>query len=288
LAILSRIRTYLELVKFSHTVFALPFALTGVFLAARGLPDLGTLFFILLAMVGGRSAAMGLNRVIDAEIDRANPRTRDRHIPRGLVKRREAWILIVLSLILLLFASYMLNPLCFRLSPVLIFVIFLYSYTKRFTWASHVVLGLALGAAPLGAWIAVTGSVDPRILLLSFAVMFWVAGFDVIYALLDMEFDKSYGLHSIPRHLGSKRAIVVARFFHFSMAALLLGIYHFFSLSYLYLAGFLLCVVLLVYEHTLVKENDFSRLDMAFFNVNGYISITFCLFTFLDIVLLGR
>ena len=288
MAILPRIRTYLELIKFSHTVFALPFALTGMFLAARGLPDLNTILFILLAMVGGRSAAMGLNRVIDAEIDGANPRTRDRHIPAGLVKKREAWVLIALSLALLIFAASMLNPLCLKLAPLLILVLFVYSYTKRFTWASHIILGMALGAAPLGAWIAVTGSVDWRILLLSFAVTFWVAGFDIIYALLDIDFDKRYGLHSIPRYLGPKNAITVARFFHFFMVVLLLGIYHFFSLGSLYLIGLLFCVALLVYEHSLVKENDFSRLDMAFFTVNGYISITFCLLTFLDIVLGGR
>lgn len=288
MAILPRMRTYLELIKFSHTVFALPFALTGMFLAARGLPDLKTILFILLAMVGARSAAMGLNRVIDAKIDGANPRTRDRHIPAGLVKKREAWILIVLSLGLLIFAASMLNPLCLKLAPLLILVLFIYSYTKRFTWASHIILGMALGAAPLGAWIAVTGSVDWRILLLSFAVTFWVAGFDIIYALLDIDFDRRYGLHSIPSYLGPKNAITVARFFHLFMAVLLLGIYHFFSLGSLYLIGLLFCVALLVYEHSLVKENDFSKLDMAFFTVNGYISITFCLLTFLDIVLGGR
>lgn len=288
MAILPRMRTYLELIKFSHTVFALPFALTGMFLAARGLPDLKTILFILLAMVGARSAAMGLNRVIDAKIDGANPRTRDRHIPAGLVKKREAWILIVLSLGLLIFAASMLNPLCLKLAPLLILVLFIYSYTKRFTWASHIILGMALGVAPLGAWIAVTGSVDWRILLLSFAVTFWVAGFDIIYALLDIDFDRRYGLHSIPSYLGPKNAITVARFFHLFMAVLLLGIYHFFSLGSLYLIGLLFCVALLVYEHSLVKENDFSKLDMAFFTVNGYISITFCLLTFLDIVLGGR
>lgn len=288
MAILPRMRTYLELIKFSHTVFALPFALTGMFLAARGLPDLKTILFILLAMVGARSAAMGLNRVIDAKIDGANPRTRDRHIPAGLVKKREAWFLIALSLGLLIFSASMLNPLCLKLAPLLILVLFIYSYTKRFTWASHIILGMALGAAPLGAWIAVTGSVDWRILLLSFAVTFWVAGFDIIYALLDIDFDRRYGLHSIPSYLGPKNAITVARFFHLFMAVLLLGIYHFFSLGSLYLIGLLFCVALLVYEHSLVKENDFSKLDMAFFTVNGYISITFCLLTFLDIVLGGR
>ncbi len=182
----------------------------------------------------------------------------------------------------------MLNPLCLKLAPLLILVLFIYSYTKRFTWASHIILGMALGAAPLGAWIAVTGSIDWRILLLSFAVTFWVAGFDIIYALLDIDFDKRYGLHSIPSYLGPKNAITVARFFHFFMVVLLLGIYYFFSLGSLYLVGLLFCVALLVYEHSLVKEDDFSRLDMAFFTLNGYISITFCLLTFLDIVLGGR
>ncbi len=282
--ILTRIKTYMDLVKFSHTLFALPFALAGAFLAARGIPDLRTLFYILLAMVGGRSAAMAMNRVIDAEIDRENPRTKDRHIPAGAVSKREAWIFIAGSLLLLVFSAYELNPLCLKLSPLLILVLITYSYTKRFTWASHIVLGLALGGAPLGAWIAVTGSFDGGVLFLSFAVLFWVAGFDIIYSLMDIDFDRSVGLQSIPSVLGVRKSLYVSRGFHLLSALCMLLVYYYFSLGILYLAGMLACILLIAYEHSLVKEDDLSKVNVAFFNVNGYISITYALFTFLDIV----
>ncbi|RMG57792.1 MAG: 4-hydroxybenzoate octaprenyltransferase [Deltaproteobacteria bacterium] len=285
--VIRRVRDYLDLVKFPHTVFALPFALAGAFIAARGLPDGRTLFYILLAMVGGRTAAMGLNRVIDAEIDAKNPRTKDRHIPSGKVSRKEAWALIIVSFLLLEFAAYQLNPLCFKLSPLLIAVLVGYSYTKRFTWASHLVLGLALGAAPLGAWIAVTGTFSPGILLLSFAVMFWVAGFDIIYALLDIDFDRREGLYSIPRVLGPARALLVSRLFHVVTVLLLLAVARVFSLGWLYLVGVGFCAILLAYEQSLVKPDDFSKVNVAFFTVNGYVSISFCLFTFLDILLIS-
>ncbi len=284
---IARIRTYLEMIKFSHTVFALPFALAGAFVAAGGMPDGRTLFYILLAMVGGRSAAMGLNRVIDAEIDAKNPRTMDRHIPAGKVSKKEAWVLILLSVLLLEYAAYKLNPLCFKLSPLLLFVLFVYSYTKRFTWASHLVLGLALGAAPLGAWIAVRGSVDWGIFLLSFAVMFWVAGFDVIYSLLDIDFDRSFGLFSIPKVFGPRRALLVSRGFHVLTILLLVAFGRAFSLGYLYMTGVFISAALLVYEHSMVRHDDFSKVNVAFFNINGYLSITFCLFTFLDILLIS-
>lgn len=286
MAILPRIRIYLEMVKFSHTIFALPFALTGAFLAARGIPGPRELIFILLAMVGGRSAAMGLNRVIDAKIDAQNPRTRDRHIPAGVVSTSEAWLFIALSLCLLIFSAYMLNPLCMKLSPLLVAVLFLYSYTKRFTWASHIVLGAALAAAPLGAWIAVKGTIEPKILLLSLAVLFWVAGFDIIYSLMDLDFDREMGLYSIPRFLGVARSLWVSRLFHLLTILLMIAIYFAFDLGLLYLMGVLICAGLLAYEHFLVRPGDLSKLDMAFLNVNGYISMAFCLFTFLDIVLL--
>ncbi len=285
MGILGRVKTYMEMVKFSHTLFALPFALAGAFLAARGVPDGGTLFYIILAMAGGRSAAMGLNRVIDAEIDRENPRTKDRHIPAGVVSKKEAWAIIALSFLVLIFAAYSLNPLCLKLSPILIFVLAIYSYTKRFTWASHIVLGLALGAAPLGAWIAVTGSFDWRVLFLSFAVLFWVAGFDIIYSLLDVEFDRRFGLYSIPRVLGIRKSLFVSRGFHVLTALSMLFVYYYFSLGAFYLAGMTVCLALLAYEHSLVKEDDLSKVNVAFFNVNGYISITYSLFTFLDIVI---
>ncbi len=282
---LGRIGVYLEMIKVAHTVFALPFALMGAFLAAGGMPPWKTLFYIVLAMIGGRSAAMGFNRVIDADIDARNPRTKDRAIPAGQVSKPMAAAFIFLSVLLLLLSAAKLNPLCLMLSPVLLLLLFSYSYTKRFTWASHVVLGMCLGAAPLAAWVAVTGEFDPRILALSFAVLFWVAGFDVLYALQDIEFDRSAGLHSIPRSLGVGKSLWVARGFHFAMAALLLLGYHIFRLGWWYLAGWGLCAAVLVYEHAILSEDDLSRLNIAFFNLNGAVSIALCLFTYLDLAL---
>lgn len=280
-----RLGVYLEMIKVAHTVFALPFALMGAFLAAGGMPAGKTLFYIVLAMVGGRSAAMGFNRVIDAEIDAKNPRTRDRAIPAKKVSKTMAGVFIFLSVLLLTLSAAKLNPLCLKLSPVLLLLLFSYSYTKRFTWASHVVLGLCLGAAPLAAWIAVTGSFDPRILVISFAVLFWVAGFDVLYALQDIEFDREEGLHSIPRFLGVGKSLWVARAFHFVMAGLLLLGYHVFWMGWWYLAGWGLCAAVLVYEHAILKKDDLSRLNVAFFNMNGVISIALCLFTYIDLAL---
>jgi 4-hydroxybenzoate polyprenyltransferase len=282
---LGRIGVYLDMVKVAHTVFALPFALIGAFLAAGGMPPAKTLFYIVLAMIGGRSAAMGFNRVVDAEIDAKNPRTKDRAIPAGQVSKPMAGAFIFLSVLLLGLSAAKLNPLCLKLSPVLLLLLFSYSYTKRFTWASHVVLGMCLGAAPLAAWIAVTGAFDPRILAISFAVLFWVAGFDVLYSLQDIEFDGSMGLHSIPRFLGVGKSLWVSRGFHFAMAALLLLGYHIFRLGWWYLAGWGLCTAVLVYEHAILSEDDLSRLNVAFFNLNGVISIVLCLFTYLDLAL---
>jgi len=278
-----RIGVYLEMIKVAHTVFALPFALMGAFLAAGGLPPARTVFYIVLAMVGGRSAAMGFNRLVDAEIDALNPRTKGRAIPAGHVSKPMAAVFIFMSVVLLELAAAKLNPLCLKLSPVLLLLLFTYSYTKRFTWASHVVLGMCLGAAPLAAWIAVTGSFDPRILPFSFAVLFWVAGFDVLYALQDIEFDRGHGLHSIPRHLGVGGSLWVARLFHFAMAALLLVGYHIFGLGRWFLAGWIVCVAVLCYEHAILRKDDLSRLNVAFFNLNGIVSIVLCLFTFLDL-----
>jgi len=282
---LGRIGVYLEMVKVAHTVFALPFALMGAFLAAGGMPSGRTVFYIVLAMVGGRSAAMGFNRVVDAEIDARNPRTKDRAIPAGQVSKPMAGVFIFLSVLLLMLSAAKLNSLCLKLSPVLLLLLFSYSYTKRFTWMSHVVLGLCLGAAPLAAWVAVTGAFDPRILAVSFAVLCWVAGFDVLYALQDIEFDRSMGLHSIPRFLGVGRSLWMARAFHFAMAALLLLGYHIFKLGWWYLVGWGLCAAVLMYEHAILSEDDLSRLNVAFFNLNGVVSIALCLFTYLDLAL---
>lgn len=282
---LGRLSVYLEMIKVAHTVFALPFALMGAFLAAGGMPSGKTLFYIVLAMIGGRSAAMGFNRVVDAGIDARNPRTRDRAIPAKKVSKAMAGVFIFLSVLLLTLSAAKLNPLCLKLSPILLLLLFSYSYTKRFTWASHVILGMCLGAAPLAAWIAVTGSFDPRILAVSFAVLFWVAGFDVLYALQDIEFDREEGLHSIPRFLGVGTSLWVARGFHFVMAGLLLLGYHVFRLGWWYLAGWGLCAAVLVYEHAILKKDDLSRLNVAFFNLNGVVSIALCLFTYVDLAL---
>lgn len=273
---------YLTLIKFSHSVFALPFAFTAALIAAEGIPALSQVFWITAAMVGGRSGAMGMNRIIDRKIDALNPRTKNREIPSGVVKTGEALFFTLASFALLVLAAYMLNPLCFRISPIVLLVLCTYSYTKRFTWLSHVVLGLALALAPLGAWIAVRGTLNAGILPLCFAVMFWVAGFDVLYALQDMDFDRTHGLYSIPGRFGVRRSLWISRFLHVLTVLLLLSIAIIFHLKGLYLMGIVLSSALLLYEHTLVKPADLSKLNMAFFNMNGYISITIFVFTLLN------
>lgn len=280
-----KFRALLEMVKFSHTIFAFPFALMGVVLAAMANgapPTLAQVFWICLAMVGARSGAMGLNRIIDARIDAANPRTASRHIPAGVVSRREAWLLVAGSFALLLLAAWMLNPLCFYLSPLALGFLSLYSYCKRFTALAHVVLGICLAAAPIGAWIALRGDVSWPIIALGLAVLFWVAGFDIFYALQDLEFDRQAGLHSIPSRLGAEDSIALARLFHVLMLALLLALPFGTGLGWIYLLGVAVVAGLLVYEHLLVKADDLSRLDAAFFNMNGYISVTIFAFTLLD------
>jgi len=283
--VFARLAVYLEMIKVAHTVFALPFALMGAFLAAGGFPPGKIVFYVVLAMVGARSAAMGFNRLVDAAIDARNPRTRERALPKGQVSKPMVGVFIFLSVLLLELSAAKLNMLCLQLSPVLLLLLFSYSYTKRFTWASHVVLGMCLGAAPAAAWIAVRGDFDPRILVVSAAVLFWVAGFDVLYALQDIDFDREEGLHSIPRYLGVGKSLWVARGFHFVMAALLLLGYHVFRMGGWFLAGWGLCAAVLVYEHSILREDDLSRLNVAFFNLNGIISIALCVFTYLDLAL---
>ncbi|MBI5049970.1 MAG: UbiA family prenyltransferase [Nitrospirae bacterium] len=282
MSLLKKISGFLSLIKFSHSVFALPFAFTGALIAAEGIPELRQIFWITVAMVGGRSGAMGMNRIADRNIDALNPRTKSRELPRGVIKAWEAYAFTILSFALLLFAAYMLNPLCLKVSPLVLLVLIGYSYTKRFTWLSHLVLGTALSLAPIGAWIAIRGTFDLEILLLSLAVMFWVAGFDVFYALQDIDFDKTHGLYSIPARFGVKTSLWIARLFHLTAISLLLSLVPVFKLTGFYLAGVLIASALLIYEHSLVKPDDLSRLDMAFFNINGYISITVFAFTLLN------
>ncbi|MEE8328586.1 MAG: UbiA-like polyprenyltransferase [Thermodesulfovibrionia bacterium] len=282
MSFLIKVTNYLRLIKFSHSVFALPFAFTGALVASEGIPAPMQIFWITVAMVGGRSGAMGMNRIIDRKIDALNPRTKNRELPMGIIKTRETFLFTAAAFTFLVLAAYKLNPLCLKLSPLILFVLFTYSYTKRFTWLSHIVLGMALSLAPLGAWIAVQGTFDIRILPLCFAVMFWVAGFDILYGLQDIKFDKKYGLYSIPARFGIKASLWVARLFHLITIGLLLSLVSVFNLAWIYLLGVLIAAVLMVYEHSLVRPDDLSKLNMAFFNMNGYISITVFVFTLIN------
>lgn len=277
---------YLELVKFSHTVFALPFALMGAILAARGIPTPPTLFWIVLAMVGARSGAMAINRLADQEFDARNPRTQERALPKGIVRRGEVILFTLGSFALFLFAASRLNPLCLKLAPLAMAVLILYSYTKRFTFLSHLMLGLALAIAPLGAWIAVTGETAAVPVVLGIAVLFWVAGFDILYAMADIDFDRAAGLHSIPARFGIPAGMAISRSFHAATLILLFLLTFLSDLRSFYLAGVLLAAGLLVYEHLLLRRYGLKRLDAAFFTTNGLLSISLFGFTLLDVLML--
>jgi len=285
MVLVGKITDYLRLIKFSHSVFALPFAFTAALIAAGGIPTLYQMFWITVAMVGGRAGAMGMNRILDRKFDALNPRTRNREIPAGVVKAGEAFIFTAIAFSFLLLAAYKLNPLCFKIAPLFLLVLASYSYTKRFTWLCHIVLGIALALAPLGAWIAIKGTFNADILPLCFAVMFWVAGFDTLYGLQDMDFDRKEGLYSVPSVFGVNASLWIARLFHIITICLLLSLVPIFKLSGLYLVGVLIASGLMLYEHLLVKPNDLSKLDMAFFNMNGYISITVFVFTLFNYLL---
>lgn len=276
---------YLRMIKISHSVFALPFAFTGAILAASGLPSFYQIFWIFFAMVGARSGAMGLNRIIDKDIDKANPRTKGREIPSGKITVSQALLFSIISFAIMVFAAYKLNDLCLMLSPLAIGILILYSYTKRFTWLSHIFLGFAISGAPLGAWLAVRGSFDFEILPLCLGVVFWLAGFDILYAMQDVDFDKRQGLHSIPRRFGIKRSLLLARGFHFITILMLALTGLIFGLGFAFWIGLIIVSGMLVYEHSLVKFDDLSKLDIAFFNMNGYISITVFVFTFISLML---
>ncbi len=285
MGILHNLRLTLEMIKWEHSVFALPFALCGAMLAAGGFPTAHQLIWIVVAMIGARSAAMAFNRLADASIDAANPRTRTRALPAGHLSPVFVGTFVVISSAIFILAASQLNRLTLWLSPVALAVLLLYSYTKRFTRWSHLVLGFALGIAPAAAWIAVRGSLDWRILLLTAAVTFWVGGFDVLYACQDFEFDRDTGLHSIPRYLGIRRALWVARAFHVIMLALLIALLWSFGLGKLAVAGVGVVAALLVYEHSLVSSDDLSKLNAAFFTMNGVISVLFFVFVAGDLLL---
>jgi 4-hydroxybenzoate polyprenyltransferase len=271
------------MIKWEHSVFVLPFALCGAMLAADGVPNGHALAWIIVAMVAARSAAMAFNRLADASIDAANPRTQTRALPTGTLTPAFVATFVIVSCAMFILAAWQLNRLSFLLSPVALAVLLLYSYTKRFTRWSHLILGFAMGMAPSAAWIAVRGSLDPRILLLTAAVTFWGGGFDVLYACQDYEFDRQTGLHSIPRYFGIGKSLWIARSFHLAMLVLLVSLVVVFGLGKLAIAGVAAVALLLAYEHSLVSPTDLSRLNAAFFTMNGVISVVFFVFVAGDV-----
>ena len=278
MALLRSVGTTLEMIKWEHSVLTLPFGLTGAVLAARGIPSLHTSIWIIVALVAGRSAAMAFNRLVDASIDAANPRTRVRALPSGkLSKSFVSWFVVVASAILI-FAAYQLNPLAFYLSPVALAIILLYSFSKRFTRWAHIVLGLAMGTAPAAAWIAVRGSLDPRILILTAAVVFWGAGFDILYSCQDFDFDRSADVYSVPKAFGIRTSLNIARLFHVITVLLLAWMVVAFGLGKIAMFGVVFVALLLIYEHSLVKHDDLSRVNAAFFTMNGLVSMAFLFF----------
>jgi len=307
---MSSIKKYLSLVKFSHTIFAMPFALIGFFLGIKGLARIPwlkiyqfsalplakktILFFqygwikfvlVLLCMVFARSAAMAFNRWLDKNFDAKNPRTAIREIPAGMIKANSALWFVIINCVLFIACTYFINRICFYLSPVALFVVLFYSYTKRFTALCHLVLGVGLSLAPIGAYLAVTGQFALLPILFSFTVLFWVSGFDIIYALQDEDFDKTNQLHSIPAALGKSKALQVSNFLHVLSAACVVsaGLYGNFGLWYC--IGVAMFCGLLIYQHLLVKPNDLSKVNMAFFTTNGIASVVFAIFVILDLFL---
>jgi len=280
-------RVILEMIKFEHTVFALPFALMAALLAAGGLPDGRVLGWVLVAMVGARSSAMAFNRLVDLEFDRRNPRTATRALPAGQLTPAQVWLFVAVSTGLLFLAAWQLNPLALALSPVALCVIWGYSYTKRFTALCHLFLGLAIGIAPSAAWIAVRGSLDWAPVLLTAAVLCWVGGFDIIYACQDAEFDRRQGLRSLPARLGVAGALRVSRGLHVAAVLLLAGLPALVPglVGPLYLAGVGATAALLAYEQSLVRADDLSRVNAAFFTVNGFVSLGLLAFTAADVLL---
>jgi len=276
--------TALEMIKFSHTLFALPFALLAAVLAARGWPSLSTTLKILLAMAGARSAAMAHNRLADRQIDAANPRTAQRALPAGALSVRFTVLFLIVSVLVFLAAAASLNRLTLLLSPIALAVLLTYAYTKRFTWLSHLVLGLCLGIAPVGAWIAVRGRIDLVPVLLGFAVLFWTAGFDILYALQDESHDRSVGLQSFPARWGARRALLVSALLHGLMLLLLVSVWRLSGGGGLFALGILATAGALVYQHAIVKPGDLSRIDAAFFTANGFVSVALAVFGIADVL----
>ncbi len=290
--LLKKTKIFLEMIKIEHTLFALPFAFMGAILGSivmtNHLPGWAAIGWVILAMIGARSAAMGLNRVIDKVFDAKNPRTAARAIPAGLISSREAIIFIVISFTLLFWAASNLSPLSMKLLPIAVFFLVLYSYTKRFTWACHLILGLTLGLAPLGGWVAVTNDISLPAIIFYVSVSFWTAGFDVIYACQDTEFDKKEGLHSIPQRFGVAKALKIARWFHLVTAIGFIVLFYLTDLSWLYLIGILIANLLLFYQHKIVTPTNLSRVNMAFFTLNSTLSSVVFIFSLADLVVLHK
>lgn len=288
---MKKLKIILEMIKFEHTIFALPFAYLGMILGNQieegSWPTGWEILWTTVAMVGARSAAMTLNRVIDRRIDAKNPRTAGRAIPAGLISTLEAWIFILVSFTLLFVAAYQLNPLAVKLLPLAVFVLVFYSYTKRFTWLCHLILGIAIGLAPMGGWVAATGSLSGTAVLLFVTVALWTAGFDVIYATQDLDYDRKEGLHSIPVRFGLAGSLWIARGFHFLTSICLLLLYLFTPLNWIFGVGVILALLILIYEHSIISPRDMSRLDTAFFTMNGILSIVIFSFAIIDIWVMG-
>ncbi|ANS74863.1 4-hydroxybenzoate octaprenyltransferase [Paenibacillus yonginensis] len=282
-----KIGIFLQMIKFEHTLFALPFAFMGALLGAVAMkdsfPTWAQIGWVLLAMFGARSAAMGLNRLIDRVSDGKNPRTKGRAIPAGLLRISEVLIFIIVSFVLLFWAASELNPLALKLLPIAVVMLVVYSYTKRFTWLCHVVLGFTIALAPLGGWVAVTGKVDLTAFVLFVTIAFWVAGFDVIYACQDIEFDQKEGLYSIPSRFGVRRSLIIAKAFHIITAVGFVSLLLLAHLGWWYIGGIVIALLILFYEHHIVTPKDLSRLQTAFFTMNGALSIVVFCFTLIDL-----
>ncbi|MEG6565452.1 UbiA-like polyprenyltransferase [Thermoanaerobacterium saccharolyticum] len=283
--VFKKIKQYADLVMFSHTLFSMPFAIVSMLWAANGLPKTRVFFWIIIALIGARTGANALNRLVDKDIDAKNPRTAGRHLPLGIVKSSEVFFIVVFSFALLVLAAYELNPLCLELLPLALFLFIIYSYTKRFTWACHIILGIACGGAPVGAWIAVTGKIGWPSLVLGAVVTLWVAGFDIIYGTQDYDFDKNNGLFSIPVKFGIKNALLISIFFHVIALLLLLYLYFYMKMGWLYLIGLIIIGYLLYREHSIVKPDNLKHVTIASYDINQIVSVLFFVFTALDIFL---
>ena len=284
--VLKKLKSYGELVMFSHTLFSLPFALIAMIWAAQGLPSGATIFWILIALVGARNGANALNRIVDKDIDKKNPRTASRHLPKGVVKDYEVLAIVFFCFSIFVLAAYKLNPLCFALSPLALFLFIIYSYTKRFTWICHIVLGITCGGAPVGAWLAVTGKFALAPIVLGAVVTLWVAGFDIIYATQDIEFDRKAGLFSIPAKFGLNGALYISSLFHFIMILLLISLYFIMDSGLIYLIGIFISSILLALEHYIVSPTNEKTMKIASYHINQVVSVLIFVFTAIDVFIL--